>query len=329
MSIAFYMLSMSIFPLWWSSFSETLGRRTIYLSSFVLFLIFNILSAVSTSISMFIVMRVFSGGASASVQAVGAGTVADIWEVKERGRAMGIFYLGPLCGPLIAPIVGGALAQSLGWRSDMWFTTIYGAVLWISILLFLPETLKSRVPIVAEAEQQAVASEKGTAEDGRPTLSRTATRQSVKVKTKKYGAILHRCFLEPLAIILNLRVPAVALTVYYSSITFGCLYVLNISVQQTFSSAPYGFSTIIVGLLYIPNSLGYIAASIFGGKWVDSIMHREAKKANRYDEHGKLVFRPEDRMRENAWLGAMVYPAALIWYGVSLENATVFFHSNY
>lgn len=278
---------------------------------------------------MFIVMRVFSGGAAASVQAVGAGTVADIWEVKERGRAMGIFYLGPLCGPLIAPIVGGALAQSLGWRSDMWFTTIYGAVLWFSILLFLPETLKSRVPIVAEAEHQAVASEKGTAEDGRPTLSRTTTRQSVKVKTKKYGAILHRCFLEPLAIILNLRVPAVALTVYYSSITFGCLYVLNISVQQTFSSAPYGFSTIIVGLLYIPNSLGYIAASIFGGKWVDSIMHREAKKANRYDEHGKLVFRPEDRMRENAWLGAMVYPAALIWYGVSLANATVFFRSSY
>ena len=37
LSVAMYMLSMSIFPLWWSSFSETLGRRTIYLSSFVLF----------------------------------------------------------------------------------------------------------------------------------------------------------------------------------------------------------------------------------------------------------------------------------------------------
>ena len=114
LSVAMYMLSMSIFPLWWSSFSETLGRRTIYLSSFVLFLIFNILSAVSTNIAMFIVTRLLSGGAAASVQAVGAGTIADVWEVKERGRAMGIFYLGPLCGPLISPILGGVLTQELG-----------------------------------------------------------------------------------------------------------------------------------------------------------------------------------------------------------------------
>ena len=69
----------------------------------MLFLVFNILSAESKNIAMFIVMRLLSGGASASVQAVGAGTVADIWDVSERGRAMGIFYLGPLCGPLIAP----------------------------------------------------------------------------------------------------------------------------------------------------------------------------------------------------------------------------------
>jgi len=78
LSVAFYMLSMSLFPLWWSSFSETAGRRTVYLTSYILYIIFNSLAAVSSSISMFIVMRVLSGGASASVQAVGAGTVSAI-----------------------------------------------------------------------------------------------------------------------------------------------------------------------------------------------------------------------------------------------------------
>ena len=89
---------MAIFPLWWSSFSETLGRRTIYLVSFTLFLVFNILAAVSVNISMLIVMRILGGGAAASVQAVGAGTIADVWEVRVRGKAMSIFYLGPLVG---------------------------------------------------------------------------------------------------------------------------------------------------------------------------------------------------------------------------------------
>ena len=130
---------MSIFPLWWSSFSESVGRRTIYLISFTLFLLWNILSAISTSIGMLIVMRILGGGAAASVQAVGAGTIADIWEVRERGRAMGIFYLGPLMGPLFAPIIGGALAQGFGWRSTQWFLAIYGGVLLIFIFICLPE----------------------------------------------------------------------------------------------------------------------------------------------------------------------------------------------
>ena len=46
-------------------------------------------------------MRILAAGAGASVQAVGAGTLADIYIPQERGRAMGWFYIGPLTGPLI------------------------------------------------------------------------------------------------------------------------------------------------------------------------------------------------------------------------------------
>lgn len=201
---------MAIFPLFWSSFSEQFGRRTVYISSFLVYFVFNILSAESQNIAMFLVMRVLSGGAAASVQAVGAGTIADVWAVKERGRAMGIFYLGPLCGPLISPIVGGALAESLGWRSTMWFQVIFGAVCWLIIVFFLPETLKHLRSVTEEAELEAMAAvENGGKDDAenniRPTLTRTTTRQSVKYKTHKYVAMFRTCFIDPLAIILNLR----------------------------------------------------------------------------------------------------------------------------
>lgn len=64
LSIALYMLAMSIFPLWWSSFSEAFGRRSIYIVSFLLFIVFNVLSAISSNIAMLIVMRLLAGGAS-------------------------------------------------------------------------------------------------------------------------------------------------------------------------------------------------------------------------------------------------------------------------
>jgi multidrug resistance protein len=311
MSVAVYMLSMSIFPLWWSSFSERLGRRTIYITSFILFVVFAILSAVSNSITMLIVVRTLSGGAAASVQAVGAGSIADIWEVKERGRAMGIFYLGPLCGPLFAPIIGGALGEGLGWRSTQWFLVIYGSCTLIFIIFALPETLPRK-----ERSQQPLEPSPGDPEKSpRPNLQRTSTRASTVQKTKSFLTHMRQIFIDPLKILAWLQYPPVALTVYYASITFGALYLLNISIQSTFSSAPYNYSTLIVGLLYIPNSAGYLLASLFGGRWIDAIMHREARKAGRFDDHGKLIFRPEDRMKENAWIAAVLYPTALILYG--------------
>ncbi|KAG8529466.1 uncharacterized protein KY384_006103 [Bacidia gigantensis] len=252
LSASVYMLAMAIFPLWWSSFSETLGRRSIYLVSFTLFLIWNILAAVSVNIAMLVVMRTLAGGAAASVQAVGAGTIADLWDTLKAS-------------PPTEPVTNS------------------------------PPTEPS-------------------------SLSRTTSVRSVAQKSSRYIRLLRRFFIDPLAIVLYLRFPAVLITVYYAAITFGSLYLLNISLETTFSAAPYNFKSIIVGLTYIPAAIGYILASIFGGRWTDHIMAREARRAGRYDEKGKLLYRPEDRMKENAWIAAILYPGALIWYGWTVQK---------
>ncbi|KAL8724162.1 MAG: hypothetical protein Q9181_006951 [Wetmoreana brouardii] len=315
LSVAFYLLSMSIFPLWWSSFSETMGRRTIYIVSFTLFVFWNILAAVSTNIAMLIVTRLLGGGAAASGQAVGAGTIADIWEVKERGHAMGIFYLGPLMGPFIAPIIGGLLAEKLGWRSTQWALVIFGGFLLFFLFFALPETLKDRRP--------ALEVPLGEAESASPALTRATSAQIFHQRTRTWIKWLKRAILDPLKILLCLRFPAVALTISYVAITFGSLYLLNISLETIFSGPPYNFNTIEVGLTYIPNSIGYILASLFGGKWTDRIMAREAERAGRRGGNGKPIYIPEDRMRENAWIAAFLYPAALIWYGWTAEKGVL------
>lgn len=244
---------------------------------------------------------------------------------------MGFFYLGPLMGPLLGPIIGGLLAESLGWRSTQWFLVIYGASLVLSLFLALPETRKDRSAGPKGAQPDVLPTVAN-----QPNLNRVSSRRSVRQKTKTWVTQVRKWLIDPLKIVSYLRFPAVVLTIYYASITFFSLYLLNLSMEVTFSRAPYNFSVLIVGLTYIPGSLGYIAASVFGGKWTDTIMAREAKKAGRIDENGKPVYRPEDRMRENAWIAAFLYPAALIWYGWTVEK-TVFwavpvsscFHSSF
>lgn len=319
LSVSLYMLSMAIFPLWWSAFSEAGGRRTVYLTSFAVFIVFACLGAVSNSIAMLTVMRMLSGGAAASVQAVGAGTIADLWEVKERGKAMSTFYLGPLCGPLLSPIFGGLIVQRWNWRATLWALAIYGLITWVFIFFALPETLESTKNLAEEAVAEEIQEDTVLT---RPALSLISSREEVQKKSREYLKMARIMFIDPLKVLAFLRFPAVFLTVYYASVTFGSLYVLNVSIQYSFANTPYDFSSNIIGLLYIPSSLGYISASLVGGRWMDYIMKREATKAKRFDEDGKPKYIPEDRMRENAWLGALIYPVALIWYGWTITNGT-------
>lgn len=262
---------------------------------------------------MLIVTRMLSGGAAASVQAVGAGTIADIWGSYERGRAITIFYLGPLCGPLIAPIVGGALAQKWGWRSTLWFLAVFGGLTVALIFFALPETLARQEPIAANSKDKQDQDPAGS------VLSRIPSGQVMHF-TAKWLKAFKVVFIDPLKIVLYLRYPPVLLTVYYASIAFGSLYVLNISIEHTFKHAPYEFSAVLTGFLYIPNSLGYIVVSTFGGRWMDLVMQRQALKANRYDDKGKLIYLPEDRMHENVWFGAFLYPLGLLCYGWTVDR---------
>ncbi|KAF2688974.1 MFS general substrate transporter [Lentithecium fluviatile CBS 122367] len=78
---------------------------------------------------------------SASTIALGAGVIGDIATREERGGYFGMFNLGPMLAPCIAPAAGGALSQGLGWRSIFWFIVITVDVCLLFIALFLPETL--------------------------------------------------------------------------------------------------------------------------------------------------------------------------------------------
>lgn len=71
-------------------------------------------------------------------------------------------------------------------------------------------------------------------------------------------------------------------------------------------------STVVVGLLYLPIGIGNVLDSVIGGRWSDHVMHREASKARRYDVEGNLVFRPEERAMENAWIGIAGYAAGFV-----------------
>jgi MFS family permease len=76
------------------------------------------------------------------VLAIGAATLADIFEPAERGTKLGIYYAAPLLGPSLGPLLGGALTQVFSWRGSFWFLAAFGLLNLLSFLLFFKDTFR-------------------------------------------------------------------------------------------------------------------------------------------------------------------------------------------
>ena len=104
----------------------------------------------------------------------------------------------------------------------------------------------------------------------------------------------------------------VTLAIIFSAISFGTLYVVNMTIEYEYSRPPYNFKPLYIGLLYIPNSVTYLIASIYGGRWVDNLLKR-------YKEvHG--IIAPEARISWNVVVAVVTFPIGLLIFGWCLDT---------
>lgn len=102
----------------WGPMSDRFGRRPV----FMLCLVVLTLSCVGLALTptsafwLLLLLRCVQAAGCASMIALGAGVIGDITESRDRGSKFGIFNLGPMLAPNIGPVIGGVLAENLGWR---------------------------------------------------------------------------------------------------------------------------------------------------------------------------------------------------------------------
>ena len=82
------------------------------------------------------------GFRTSAVMAIGAATLADIYDQAERGTMMGIYYAAPLLGPSLGPILGGVLTQFFSWRATFWFLVIFMGCCLVAFLFFFRDTFR-------------------------------------------------------------------------------------------------------------------------------------------------------------------------------------------
>lgn len=112
-----FVLGYAFGPIIWGPSSELYGRRLpIVIASFG-FSVFAIAVAVAKDIQTVMICRFFNGLFGSCPLAVVAAIFADMYSNETRGLAIASFSATVFMGPLLAPFIGGFIADSyLGWR---------------------------------------------------------------------------------------------------------------------------------------------------------------------------------------------------------------------
>lgn len=111
-------------PLIWKPFSNTYGRRPLFLLSLICSLVGNIGCAGSPTYATMLVCRAIVAFFICPAAAIGSAVVTETFFKKDRARYMGIWTLMTTLGVPVAPLIMGYVTNSLGYRWIYWILAI-------------------------------------------------------------------------------------------------------------------------------------------------------------------------------------------------------------
>lgn len=111
-----YLVASAIFMPLTGYLSDRLGRRRYLLISIAGFVLASMLCGLSFNVGEIVFARLLQGVFGAALVPLSQAVMVDTYPVQERGKAMAIWGLGVMVGPILGPTLGGYLTEVLNWR---------------------------------------------------------------------------------------------------------------------------------------------------------------------------------------------------------------------
>ncbi|KAJ6148920.1 major facilitator superfamily domain-containing protein [Penicillium samsonianum] len=299
--VSIFLLGYAVGPLFLSPLSEIYGRYIIITVASTFFCVWLIGCALAPSLNTLILFRFLCGVGGSASQTIGGATIADLFPVHERGRALGIWSLGPILGPSCAPVIGGFVAESIGWRWANWITLIPTCLIVVLMAIFNCET-NHRVLIerkTARTRQQL----------GRPELQSCFANPNIPRLSKE--DIILGGLIRPLRLLFGSAIVfGISL---YIAFAYGCLYLLFNTIPIVFQDH-YGWSIGITGIVYLALLIGYIIGLVI-------FLTMSDKTIVRMTEANGGVYEPEMRLPVCIYFACLL-PIAFFLYGWSSEKGS-------
>jgi len=111
-----YLISSGIIMLLTGYFTDRLGQRRYLIISIVGFTISSLFCGIADSLGELVLFRLLQGVFGAALVPLAQSLMIQTFPLEERGRAMAIWGMGVMVGPILGPTLGGWLTETLSWR---------------------------------------------------------------------------------------------------------------------------------------------------------------------------------------------------------------------
>jgi len=111
-----YLVSSGIVMLLTGLFSDRLGQKHYLLYSIIGFTITSALCGIAGSLFQIVLFRLLQGVFGAALVPLSQSIMVQTFPQEERGKAMAIWGMGVMIGPILGPTLGGWLTDALDWR---------------------------------------------------------------------------------------------------------------------------------------------------------------------------------------------------------------------
>jgi DHA2 family multidrug resistance protein len=123
-----------------------IGRKRVTLIAMVGFTMASVLCGTAGSFEQLVGFRMLQGAFGAPLVPLSQAVVLDINPPERHGKAMGLWGVGVVFGPIIGPILGGLITDNLTWRWVFFINVPFGVIATLGLALTMKETRDEHAP---------------------------------------------------------------------------------------------------------------------------------------------------------------------------------------
>lgn len=142
MTLYAFMFVMAISILLMGPISDKYGRKKPLIACLIEYIVTMIACSFVTDVYMMILFRALQAIGAGGVLTISTAFIKDSYSGPIMGKVVNIVAIIGVIGPVIAPIAGSALIDSIGWRHTFTAPAIF-ALVCLAFTLFVTETLPS------------------------------------------------------------------------------------------------------------------------------------------------------------------------------------------